>query len=642
MNEKDYNKEISKSIEVLTSQDILDKYGITEYTVDDLVRDFEDSYSYKVEQARIFKILDAADHSDIWKTYKRKIPTHVQTPTHNPITIIKEATKASIMPTSFQGEFRALSLAARDVADICNKYFAMKWSASGMDQINDEAADYAYLHGTSGVLFGWNDNVIDYSDVANYFNPSKHVQFQAKAWHPSNVFPDPSGETVEEMSYLYFAERKSKKFLKTIARFQPAMYAIENANDVYGALNTNVVPDPSKKIMPDIVTFITCYKRVNRMTKDPVTGEVKLTPKVDVIYMAGKNILDISPNIEPNIIPFVPLYDEKIPNNFWGISKCYKVLSMVITLNQLDSIEATHYFKNQNPAEFINALAGLNVAQYQNKRDNPDSAFTVNCDPKLVQAFANRPDLPKTIDGFRQYLLECIANISGVDAAYLGRSYGSIQTTGGVEQSIDRATMRDNNRIKNIDTFIRKEIEIMCQFYMAHGQSETFYPQQNQLLHEKTNSAEQALKFDPNALIAREDIEINVTNAAPRSNQSYEDAAMALMELQMKYNPSEHGYADFITPEELINWMNIPKSQKHLIAERMRAQQENMKLEEYTAVISAFGQLVDGGMEPEQALMEVAKQIEASKLGQLPAVSGLGAQNINGVMPGGEGGNIPQ
>ena len=641
MDEKSYNSKISESIEVLTSQDILDKYGITEYTVDDLVRDFEEAYSYKTEQARIFKILDAADHSDIWKTYKRKIPAHVQTPTHNPITIIKEATKASIMPTSFQGEFRALSLEARDVAEICNKYFAMKWSASDMDQINDEAGDYAYLHGTSGVLFGWTDNIIDYTDVSNYFNPSKHVQFQAKAWHPSNIFPDPAAETVEEMSYLYFAERKSKKFLKTIARFQPAMFAIENANDAYGNVNSNVINDQSKKSMSETVTFITCYKRVNRMTQDPLTGEVKLSPKVDVIYMAGKNILDISPNIEPNIIPFVPLYDEKVPNNFWGISKCYKVLSMCITLNQLDSIEATHYFKNQNPAEFINSLAGLNVAQYQNKRDNPDAAFTVNCDPKLVQEFAKRPDLPKTIDAFRQYLLECIANISGVDSAYLGRSYGSIQTTGGVEQSIDRATMRDNNRIKNIDKFIRKEIEVMCQFYMAHGQAETFYPQPNQILHEQ-NSAEQALQFDPAALIAREDIEINVTNAAPRSNQSYEDAAMSLMELQMKYNPSEHGYADFITPEELINWMNIPKSQKHLIAERMRAQQENMKLEEYTAVISAFGQLVDGGMDPQQALIEVAKQIEASKLGQLPAVSGLGAGNINGQMPGPGSENVPQ
>ena len=54
--------------------------------------------------------------------------------------------------------------------------------------------------------------------------------------------------------------------------------------------------------MSSTVTFITCYKRVNRITKDPVSGEVKVTPKVDVIYMAGKNILDISPNIEPNII----------------------------------------------------------------------------------------------------------------------------------------------------------------------------------------------------------------------------------------------------------------------------------------------------------------------------------------------------
>lgn len=633
MDEKSYNKQLSDAIGNITSQDILDKYNITEYTVDDLVRDFEDAYSYKVEQARIFKILDAADHSDIWKVYNRKIPKHVQTPTANPITIIKEATKASIMPTSFQGEFRALTLEAREVAAVCNKYFAMKWEAANMDSINDEAGDYAFLHGTSGVLFGWNENIVDYADVANYFNPAKHVQFQAKSWHPSNVFPDPSADTVEEMSYLFFAERKSKAFLKTIARFRDAMYAIDNANDVAHP-NPNVTLDASKKTSNETVTFITCYKRVNRMAQDPETGQVRITPKVDVIYMAGRNILDISPNIEPNIIPFVPLYDEKIPNNFWGISKCYKVLSLVLTLNQLDSIEATGYFKNQNPAEFINALAGLNVAQYQNKRDNPDVAFTVNCDPKLVQAFANRPELPKTLDSFRQYLLQEIANISGVDAAYLGRSYGSIQTTGGVEQSIDRATMRDNNRIKMIDQFIRKEIEVMCQFYIAHGQQEEFFAQSNNpAAHDQ---AGEALTFDPQALIAREDIEITVSNAAPRSNQSYEDAAMSLMELQMKYDPQSKGYADFITPEEFINWMNIPKSQKHLISERMRAQQENMKLEEYTAVITAFGQLVDGGMDPQQALMEVARQIEASKLGQLPAVQGVGPTNINGQMPGGQ------
>lgn len=630
MNEKDYNRQLVEASQEITSQSILDKYGITEYNVDDLVRDFEDSFAYKQEQARIFKVLDAADHSDIWKVFNRKLPKYVQTPTHNPITIIKEATKASIMPTSFQGEFRPLTADAREIAYVCDKYFAMKWEASDMDRHNSEAADYAFLHGTSGILFGWDDNMIDYTDVANYFNPAKHTEFQAKAWHPSNIFPDPTAETVEEMSYIFFAERKSKKFLKTIARFQNAMYAIENANDSYGNINSNYILDADKKSNNETVTFLTCYKRVNRLITDPQTGQQRIAPKVDVIYMAGKHILDVARDIEPNIIPFVPLYDEKIPNNFWGISKCYKVLSLVLTLNQLDSIEATGYFKNQNPAEFINAMAGLNVPEYQRKRDNPDIAFTVNCDPRLVQAFAQRPELPKTLDGFRSYLLEEIANISGVDAAYLGRSYGSIQTTGGVTQAVDRATMRDSNRIKMIDKFIRKEIEIMCQFYIAKGKTEQFYASPNAMSHDQ---AGQALQFDPTALIAREDIEISVTNSAPRSNQSLEDAAMALMELQMKYNPQEKGYADFLTPEELIHWMNIPRSQKNVILERMRAQQENMKLEEYTAVISAFGQLVDGGMDPQQALMEVAKQIEASKLGQLPATTGLGGSGINGNIP---------
>lgn len=628
MNQKDYERSLTDMADAITSQDILDRYGITEYTADDLIREFEDAYSHKTEQARIFRVLDAADRSDVWKTFNRKIPNFVQTPTHNPITIIKEATKASIMPTSFQGEFRPLTLDAKPIADTCGKYFHMKWAASDMDSVNSEAADYAFLHGTSGVLFGWNDNIVDHADVANYFNPAKHVQFQAKAWHPSNVFPDPAAERVEEMSYIFFAERKPRRFLKSIARFRDAILAIEGASDPYADIDGRAMKDASRKSLPEVVTFLTCYKRVNRVTRDPETGIPTITPKVDVIYMAGKHILDVSPNIEPNIIPFVPLYDEKVPGDFWGVSRCYKVLSLVLTLNQLDSIEATGYFKNQNPAEFINSMAGLNVAEYQRKRDNPDSAFTVNCDPRQVQAFADRPELPKTLDGFRQYLIQEIANISGVDSAYLGRSYGSIQTTGGVEQAIDRATMRDSNRIKMIDAFIRKEIEIMCQFYISHGQNEEF------IAPGKTrDEAGEALQFDPTSLIAREDIMIDVTNCAPRSNQSFEDAAMQLMELQMKYDPAAHGYADFITPEELIQWMNIPRSQKNVLMDRMKAQAENLKLEEYTAVVTAFGQLVDGGMDPQEALVNVAKMVESSALGGLPATTGLGMGQMNGEMP---------
>lgn len=621
MDEKAYNNALSELSEKLTSQDILDSYGITEYTADDLVADFDDAMSYKTEQARIFKILDAADHSDIWKTYNRKIPAYMQTPVNNPITIIKEATKASIMPTSYAGDYRPLSLNARELADTANKYFQMKWNASNMDEVNGEAADYAYLHGTSGVLFGWDKDIVDASDASSF---AKRSEIQAKAWHPSNVFPDPEAATVEEMRYLFFAERKSKAFLKTIPRFARAMYSIEASNDSLGHADPKYILDKSKQYARGVVTFLTCYKRVLRVKPDPVTKMLRPVPSVDIVYMAGRNILDVAKDIQPAIIPFVPLYDDKVPNNFWGISKCYKVLSMVLTLNQIDSTEATAYFKNQNPSEFINAMSGLNVSDYQNKKDNPDSAFTVNCDPNAVQAYAERPELPKTIDAFRNYLLTMIQNVSGVDGAYLGRDYGSIQTTGGVSQAVDRATMRDSTRIKAIDTFIRKELEIITQFYILHGQQQSFYPQ---MINNNAQNAATEMQFDPTSLIGRNDIEISVSNSAPRSNQSYEDAAQKLFELQMKYQPSQHGYPDLITPDELISWLNIPKAQQNVLRERMKAQMENMKLEEYTAVLTAIGTLTQGGMPPEMALQEVAKMIESSAMGQLPAT------NVNPVQP---------
>ena len=617
MDESSYKKIISDNVAQLTSQDILDKYGITEYTVADIIKDFDNAMAFKEEQAKIFKILDAADHSDIWKVFNRKIPNYVQTPTANPITIIKEATKASIMPTAYAGDFKPMSIEARSIAKTANRYFQMKWKASNMDEINSEAADYAYLHGTAGVLLGWNDNVIDPSDVTTLYNPEARAQLQAKAYHPSNIFPDPSSNTVEEMRYLFFAERKTKDYLRTIKRFQEAMYAIDNANDSVGNTDPNYILDKSKQSANDIVTFLICYKKVLRAKEDPMSGMTKIVPTVDIIYMAGRNILDISKDIQPSCIPFVPLYDERVPNNFWGISKCYKVLSLVLALNQLDSSEATAYYKGQNPTEFINALAGINIAEYQRKRNNPDAAFPVNCDPRQVQAYADRPEPFKGTDTFRQYLLSMIQQVSGVDSAYLGRSYGSIQTTGGVEQAIDRATMRDNTRIKSIDKFIRKELELMVQFYIINGQKEKFYAQDD--INRRQEQAEE-MEFDPTALI-RPDIEIVVSDCAPRSNASYESAAQKLFELQMKYIPSEKGYPDLITPEELVSWLNIPKSQQNVLIDRMSAQMENMKVEEYTAVLTAVGTLTQGGMPPEQALQEVAKQVEMSKMGQLPATN---------------------
>ena len=620
MQEVDYNKSLTENVEAITSQQILDKYGITEYTVDDIIKDFETAIAFKQEQARILKILDAADHSDIWKVFNKKIPNYVQTPVNNLITVIKESTKASIMPTTYAGQYVPLTLEAKEITDVANRYFKMKWVGANMDKVNSDAADYAFLHGTSGVLFGWNQNIIDYSDITSYFNPTVKSQIQAKAYHPSNIFPDPSANTVEEMKYLFFAERKSKSFLKTIARFQDALATIENANDSMGNLDSKYIPDKSKQSADDIVTFSTCYKRVLRKMPNPVTGELVLTPCVDVIYLAGRNILDISPNIQPNCIPFVPLYDEEVPNNFWGISKCYKVLSLQLALAQLDSTEATAYFKNQNPAEFINVMAGLNIAEYQNKRNNPDAAFPVNCYPRIVQAYAERPDLPKDLDSFRNYLIAAIQNVSGVDAAYQGRDYGSVQTTGGVQQVIDRATMRDNNRIHNIDNFIRRELEVITQFYMIHGKAEKFFSPKSNLPAE-TSTPGKEMSFNPASLIGREDIEIVVSNAAPRSNASYEDAAMKLMELQMKYNPSQNGYPDFLTPEELLSYLNIPHDQKYNLLDRMKLQMTNMKVEEYTAVLTAIGTLTQGGMSPEQAIQEVAAMMESTPYGQIPATN---------------------
>ena len=170
--------------------------------------------------------------------------------------------------------------------------------------------------------------------------------------------------------------------------------------------------------------------------------------------------------------------------------------------------------------------------------------------------------------------------------------------------------------IANCSYSSKEELNLMVEFFVIHGQREEFFDMPASINREAQG---ELLEFDPIELLGRKDITIVVSNSAPRSNASYEDAAMKLMELQMKYLPSQHGYADFITPEELVSWLNIPKAQQNILMDRMRLQTENLKLEEYTAVLTAIGTLTQGGMPVEQAIQEVVKQIEDSKMAGLPA-----------------------
>jgi hypothetical protein len=53
----------------------------------------------------------------------------------------------------------------------------------------------------------------------------------------------------------------------------------------------------------------------------------------------------------------------------------------------------------------------------------------------------------------------------------------------------------------------------------------------------------------------------------------------------------------------------------------MDFQMENMKLEEYIAVLTAVGTLTQGGMQPEEAVQEVVKMLQQTPLGQQPATN---------------------
>ena len=566
-------------------------------TIKDRIKDTDTRYVKVLERMRI---LDGTDRGKLWDVVRSKFPKYQLTPDSNWINYIKENLVASIYTTG-----RYATLIPKSADDI--KFTAEFNSALETVWDNIKAEYYQFLAGERAALLnigitqvGWRKDLI--GGTKNHWYQGDIV---FKNIDPMKFRRDPYADVFDNAEYCYYYDDYSLPIIKSKPIYKERIKEIEKQ---IGKLQ-------DKATISDVVQAATDREKTNANNKyhkltyyyaiyTDNSKDNKEGYKIAEVHLLDDTyVLHCNPDLKPRMFPFAILYCNEPAGDIVGASEPAKQFQSNLTYNLLNSIYATHAYKAQRPPRFVNAASGINLRQFAKYGNDADKTFIVNTDATTAVHYAQFPQLPPELLQVKQDLGRDIRDCSGIDEMYAGKNTGSIQTTGGMDTLMDATSQRDNQKILLYEEYSKRLTELVVNNLIHFGDKRSY------TVTDPITQQTQTIEFDFPAV--DDDIRfryaLDIQTYLPRNKQRLGSIANMLLEKQAQYQPDP----EIITVEEWLLMQDIPF--KDMIFKRMGIQRNTRISEQVAQTLEMFATLVDGGMEPDAAVEEVANALQAQQ-----------------------------
>lgn len=569
-----------------------------------------------------WKIMDMFDRSEQWKDVD--LPPWIPKPVHNMIRyvrILKRANLASSIPSA---NFVPLDTKFSKQVQRLQKAYKHVWDTEKVAYTVRRSIDRSTLQGTAIACVYSDDNFIDgeYYGEDNPENRMYQGAIRVKRFPNANFFPDPDADSLEKCRWVETTEVTTLAAIRNNKKFKE--YAGEEAL----AKMTNGASSESDDASGQI--YVRDVNPVQSQT--PVRDDERTVLHTHWEYdydENGKRVLNVyyyvpgnpfflyvAEDVKPAIYPFAVLYDEEEENDFWGTAITWDILEKQKLINKTEqtaSVIATMY---QSPQKVIARESGINGQEMAKKSTMPGKVWVSNIEPSRSVHVIQPPDIPKGVFEIKDRQIADIKDYVGINEAYVGESVGSLTTSTGVNSLIDRATIRDKDKMKQIDNFVDDLSNLIVMFILEKWTDKR--PLVNigsagKIKHEEW------VPFEKNEIEnVRYLIRSDVYASAPSTQALKKQQADQLLQMQGQFNLDP----PLITIEEWLNYQDLEFMDE--IRERMEKDRKKKERREATDFASMAMQLADvanqmklQGMPQEeisQAITEEAKKILDGKV----------------------------
>lgn len=576
---------------------------------------------YTKEHRRI-QVLDLTDRGGLWEALGAKFPAYQILPDTNHTSYIKNNLIASIYTVAKCAELLPTSEKDKDIIKNINIALEQEWTLTNISKMQKQAGCNAALHNIGITQIGWDENMISGGDVI------QKGQVRAKNISPLKFMRDPFAIDLKNSGYCMTYDKYHKSAFLSNKNYREEFKKYLESKKYSGTTlaTPEIIGAKSSSQQDDYYTLVTFWEKVEDKDGNIVIDEIHTINAEAVLY--------IRQAIKPNKFPFAILYCNEPGDALIGISEPARAFANSVAYNIMDSISLTSVYKNQRPPKFVSQESKLNVNAFAKHANDADYTFVVAGDASKAVHYHQFPQVDPHIGEITSRLEGNIKNISGVDDRYTGRDTGSIITTGGIEDQLNRVTIIDTPKIENFEDYAKQLTELVLANLIEFGaERKYFIKNENEANSWKTVS----VNFPKISTETAFNYQINISSELPRNKARIAEMANQLMEKQLQYQQQGES-VDLITVEEWLMMQDLPM--KEYMLERMGIQRMNNEIENVSQTLFQFAELTKQGMDPQSAMMAVAKSMKDKKLGNVPAEPEVNPLMQEGVLP--EGTAMPQ
>jgi len=545
---------------------------------------------YYQREERRMRLLDSTDKGHLWKAIKAKFPPYQLLPDTNYVSYVKNNLLASLYTVSKSPQIIPTCEKDAEICETLNVVIERIWDTNMIGFYQFEAGERAALLNLCFTQVYWDED-------------KKKVGF--KTVDPMRFRRDPFADDLQSGGYCYtFAPMHKAEIMRHPIYKKPFK---ENFIDKKTATSKKHPPDYNGK--PNIgdsdkhyIIYVFWVKN-----KDGGIDEVH-TVDNDIVLLHKKDI-------QPNKFPFAPLYCNLPGSSLIGSSEPAKIFANNVVYNLMDSIAYTSEYKNQRPPKFVNTQSGLNLAAFTKHGDEANRTFVVNGDASKAVHYHEFPQVGNGLPGLQMTMASNISKVSGVDDRYTGRDTGSIITTGGTEEMLNRVTLIDTPKIMNYEKYTKDLADLVIRMLVE------FAPKSKYIIRDDMQSKPgrpvyKTIEIDfPEVEIDDIlDYSIQISSELPKNKQRIQAWADRMMEKQMQYQQAGMS-VDVITPEEWIRCQDVPYKEQML--HRMGIQAGLNAYLEAQNVIAEYAAMLENGQLPEEALTMAADGLQAMRQGEM-------------------------
>ncbi len=553
--------------------------------------------SQYAKEHRRMQVLDLTDRGGLWEALGAKFPPYQILPDTNHVAYIKNNMIASIYTIAKCADLLPTSDKDKDIITNVNIALEQEWSLTNIGKMQKQAGANAALHNIGITQIGWDENMVSGGDTL------QKGQVRAKNISPLKFMRDPFAIDLKNSGYCMTYDKYHKSVFLANKNYREEFKKYLDSKKNSGTiLNTpEILGAKTSSTNDDYFTLITFWEKVEDKNGNIVIDEIHTINAEAVLY--------IRQAIKPNRFPFAILYCNDPGDALIGISEPARAFANSVAYNIMDSISLTSAYKNQRPPKYVSSDAGLNINSFAQHANDADYTFVVNGDASKAVHYHQFPQVDPHIGEITTRLDANIKQVSGVDDRYTGRDTGSIITTGGIEDQLNRVTVIDTPKIENFEDYAKQLTELVLANLIEFGGKRKYIVKNEEKINTYKTIEVKFPALDTDTVF---NYQINVSSELPRNKARIAEMANQLMEKQLQYQ-QQGDSVDLITVEEWLMMQDLPM--KEYMLERMGIQRMNNEVENVSQTLFQFAELTKQGMSPQDALLATAKSLRDKRSG---------------------------